>query len=152
MAPFEWANYLAAAKFFAGCDPAFLDKETALRCSVSRAYYAAYGRAYAYACQVLKWVPSASDKSSHHGELRSRYRARRHDIASRLGRLRDWRNDCDYEIVSTADVERSLMAAQAIKDAEYVLRQLVLPAPSPPTAPPPDPSAGSTPTPPPPGD
>ncbi|MCL4543011.1 MAG: hypothetical protein M1118_00185 [Chloroflexi bacterium] len=93
---FDWRSYLQLAQFLQGQGGANCPQEAAERSAVSRAYYAAYGHARTYACQHLAFA--ASGRPEDHKRLQQHFQNQGQvRIAKDLSRLRQWRNDCDYE-------------------------------------------------------
>lgn len=95
---FEWQEYLFLAQALRGLKGEGFTEEAAQRSSVSRLYYAAFGCAKRYA--INNGLVFRDQRSSEvHKEVRDffeRDRHRRH-ITGKLNRLRQWRNQCDYE-------------------------------------------------------
>src|SRR5436309_3094695 len=97
--PFDWREYLEVARWLRGQVGTSFSQEAGLRAVIGRAYYAAYGHALRYARDYLGFVPRRrlEDWTPDHGRLRAHLRQRRRAfVASKLERLRDWRNVCDY--------------------------------------------------------
>ncbi len=111
---------------------AFPFPETAYRCAIGRAYYAAYGHAHKYARTWLAFQPKTKweEKSQDHGALRAHLKSRRRkNVADRLELLRCWRNLCDYEDnLEGFDYPSHFTAAVAA--ADYVFQSLIPPPPS----------------------
>jgi hypothetical protein len=125
---FDWSEYLALAGSLqarAGID---LPAEAALRSTVSRCYYAAFGHAYRYARDYLGFVPRkrSEEKSQDHGRLQAFLARRRYADSVRLGWLRDWRNECDYA-EDLAGMDLPQVGLSAVAAAEFVLRSLAPP-------------------------
>ncbi len=117
---FDWREYLSIARMLAGANTTDFTKEAANRSAVSRAYYAAFCFARNHARDHLGYIPKNDE--SEHGAVRVYFQQRRmYNIADRLGRLRRWRNECDY-----ADVVREpeVMADSALRAAEYIIDNL----------------------------
>jgi len=94
--PFDWKQYLLLAEFLQANADNSPSKEAAYRCAVSRAYYAAFCHARNFARDHYGFIPQSGVDD--HGRVRAIFRQkRRHDIASALDDLRDWRNQCDYD-------------------------------------------------------
>ncbi len=122
---FDWYDYLVLAHLLHTQAGNGIPVEAAWRTAVSRAYYAAFGHAYQYACTYLQFVPrrKPEDKAQDHGRLKAHLQPRRHLVAQELGRLRHWRNACDYEdLLSTTPLPQTVVSA--IAAAEYVFRSL----------------------------
>ena len=92
--PFDWREYLRLAESLeSGTAPAH--REAAGRTAVSRAYYAAFCRLRNVARDHEGFVPRGTEED--HVRLRDHLRNRNEDrVAQELGRLRHWRNSCDY--------------------------------------------------------
>lgn len=93
---FDWREYLALAMRLASGGGVTDCKEAADRSAVSRAYYAAFCVARNYAVGNLGFRPKGN--ANVHRELREFLQGQGHvQMASDLNKLRQWRNDCDYE-------------------------------------------------------
>lgn len=116
---FDWREYLQLAGFLHATAGAYTE-EAAWRSAVSRAYYGAFGYARNAARARDGFVPSGGPED--HDRLRDHFRAQREDqVAQQLGRLRHWRNQCDYD----EEVERlGLVVANAIATAQQVVNRL----------------------------
>ncbi len=93
--PFDWKEYLELAKDLAGQTNAGYSLEAKERSAVSRAYYAAFCHARNYAKVKLRFIPTGTAKD--HIRLRDHFKKVKPQIASQLERLREWRNQCDYD-------------------------------------------------------
>jgi hypothetical protein len=123
---FDWREYLALAQWLQTNTPSGMTREGACRCGISRAYYAAFGYAIAYARDYLGFRPR--DDTEDHGRLRAHLKQKRRQATSdSLDRLRGWRNDCDYFDDFTGNLEDTLIAA--IREARYVYDSLPAPPP-----------------------
>jgi len=117
---FDWKEYLDLARFLAGQSDSY-SHEAAHRSGVSRAYFAAYCHARDYATGQLGFTPSGGVED--HGHLRQHYKSRGQTaIAIDLDKLRQWRNQCDYDSIVSPAV--SLMVLAAIGRADGILSQL----------------------------
>lgn len=124
--PFDWAKYLELARALHGHPEQTPDVEAALRTAASRAYYAAFCHTRNYAAAHLGFDPRDAPKD--HGRLRAFLKkGKTQNIATRLDRLRQWRNACDYEDDVAGDL--NTMAASALDEADRVLAGLSPPAP-----------------------
>jgi hypothetical protein len=93
---FEWKEYLALAQHLHGQSTSEFSQEAALRCAVSRAYYAAFchARNYARDHQGFQVGHGPDD----HPRVREHFQKHGHvKIAADLELLRRWRNQCDYD-------------------------------------------------------
>jgi hypothetical protein len=93
---FAWQEYLALAQHLQGQSTNEFSQEAALRCAVSRAYYAAFchARNYARDHHGFKLGHGADD----HARIREHFqRLGLVKIAQDLEQLRRWRNQCDYD-------------------------------------------------------
>lgn len=97
--PFNWQEYLDLASFLNdNSERGGFSKEAALRSAVSRAYFAAYCHARKYAILYLKHIPSSFSEENEHKSVRECFkRNSRAKIAIPLDKLRQFRNDCDYD-------------------------------------------------------
>jgi len=117
---FDWREYLSIAKILVASNTMGFAKEAATRSAVSRAYYAAFCFARNHARDHPGYIPKNDE--SEHSAVPAYFRQRRmYNIADRLGRLRQWRNECDY-----ADVVREVdsMAENALQTSEYIIVNL----------------------------
>ena len=96
MADFDWKEFLALAKAIAGRADLSYSAEASDRTAVSRAYYAAFCLTRNCAKSKLGFRPARH--SEDHANLR-KYLVRlgMSKMASDLNRLRQWRNQCDYD-------------------------------------------------------
>lgn len=119
---FDWQEYLKLASFLKSWSGPEFDGEAARRCAVSRAYYAAFCTARNYAARQWGFVPKKQGVD--HKRLREAFRDnRRPRIAQQLDRLRQHRNNCDYEDdLKGADLR--VMADTCIGAAEAVVAKL----------------------------
>ena len=108
---FDWRDYLKLAKSLIGQASSGYSQEAARRSAVSRAYYAAFCWARNYAEANLGF--RRTGKAEDHGYLRTHLSQRgMARIASNLNKLRQWRNDCDYEDRVPNLVQRANFAIQ----------------------------------------
>lgn len=106
---FDWREYLALARYIHTQSGSGFSLEASSRSAVSRAYYAAFCQARNYAQQHLGYVSTRSAKD--HEDVRQYFRqSRRLQIASDLDRLRQWRNQCDYND-NVPNLSQMLMSA-----------------------------------------
>ena len=117
--PFDWKEYLELAKQLVGRAGSGYSAEAAERSAVSRAYYAAFClvRNYAEKNLAFRKTGSAQDHESLREHLKRQRRVR---LASRLNKLRKWRNDCDYDDEVT---NLSHYVQNAIRIAEQVIQE-----------------------------
>lgn len=88
---FDWKEYLNLARSLET-----RQEEASLRSAVSRSYFGAFCYARNYARDHQNFFPSG--KSSDHTGVREHFQTHSMpDIARRLQRLREWRNQCDYD-------------------------------------------------------
>lgn len=123
---FNWREYLEIARWLQGNTIPGVSEEAAQRCAVSRAYYAAFCYARNYARDYMSFLPRYAAED--HGRLRAHLKIKRWKTAQCLDRLRDWRNDCDYQDDYPGDLARTL--AEALNEAEYVFTSLQPPTSS----------------------
>jgi uncharacterized protein (UPF0332 family) len=123
---FDWIQYLRLAQWLCGAGPS-PDEEARLRCAVSRAYYAAFGRARRYLVELLGEQDIPTTGEVHEFVINYFREADDTDVAllgSDLDDLRDLRRDADY----APDVggwpptaTNSLLVAQRVIDALLAL-------------------------------
>lgn len=120
--PFQWSDFLDIAKFLRNSGKtSSLPPDAAYRCAISRAYYAAFCHSRDYAEKSLGFIPTKNPKD--HGKLRIHLsKNNMGSIATTLDRLRQWRNDSDYENPSPTLSEPN--ANTAITDAEKIIQSL----------------------------
>ncbi|MCS6889062.1 MAG: hypothetical protein NZQ09_12715 [Chloroflexus sp.] len=117
---FDWREYLALAKELAGDASASYSVEAARRAAISRAYYGAFCFARNVAQAKEGFIPSGS--ADDHRYLRDHFQKHgRLAVASQLNRLRQWRNNCDYED-RVAGIEHLVQIA--IRSADRVVQEL----------------------------
>jgi uncharacterized protein (UPF0332 family) len=98
---FDWIGYLHLAKSIVDTgQPAAVSEEARLRCAVSRAYYAAFGRAAVYFTQIHG--PEAISRGAEVHSCVAMWFKKEHglrykQIGKALDDLREWRNNADYE-------------------------------------------------------
>lgn len=117
--PFDWKEYLELAKALVHQAHGAGFTEARQRTAVSRAYYGAFGFAREYAEKHLQFKPTHQPKD--HQDLREHFkRVGKAQLASRLNKLRSWRNACDYDnqVPDLQDCVR-----EAIKVADQVIRE-----------------------------
>ena len=118
--PFNWIEYLALARHLKNQNSNDFSQEAALRCAVSRAYYAAFCYARNYARDYQSFKPSYH--TDDHPRIREHFRrAGNLGVASDLDLLRQWRNQCDYDD-NISNI--SLMSFGAIAAAQKILESL----------------------------
>jgi hypothetical protein len=127
---FDWREYLTLARWLQTNTPPGLSEECARRCAVGKAYYAAYGHARNYAVANLGFV--SRNNADDHGRLRAHLKQKRRGrTADCLDRLREWRNQCDYDDdLGGGMVPLDAMLASALQEADYVFSSLPPPASS----------------------
>jgi hypothetical protein len=95
---FAWQEYLALAQHLqdqSTNSTSGISQEAALRCAVSRAYYAAFCHARNYARDHHGF--KLSHGPDDHTRIREHFQRLGHvKIAQDLEQLRRWRNQCDY--------------------------------------------------------
>jgi len=93
---FSWSQFVEIAEHLKKQgDANQIPQEAAYRCSVSRAYYGAYRHAQNYAMDTGGYVPEV--KGTDHRRLREWFEDENMAaISRRLGRLHQWRKECDY--------------------------------------------------------
>ena len=128
---FDWQEYLALAREMADTgEPATATLEARLRCAVSRAYYAAFGRASRYLRELHGFDDLPADGDVHK-EVAHRFKgdgdAAWRAIGKDLDELREYRNDADYHAdvggwpdtvqVSLEKASRSVLALSQLAGA-----------------------------------
>jgi uncharacterized protein (UPF0332 family) len=96
--PFEWTHFLNIAKFLfdQGKLGLSIPQEAAYRCAVSRAYYAAFGHTKTFAMDTMNFVPDGDETD--HIKLRDFLKEhQKPELSRQLSRLRQWRNQSDYD-------------------------------------------------------
>jgi len=118
---FEWKAFLDLAHELHARARGATNPEAFLRTALSRAYYAAFCYARNYARDFLRFDPR--DDPDDHGRLRNHLRSKkRGGTATRLDRLRQWRNESDYHDETSMDL--ALVVEAALAEAEYVFASL----------------------------
>jgi hypothetical protein len=109
---FEWRMFLTLAEEWQESAPSSSLAEALLRNSLSRAYFAAFCHARVYAIRFLGFRSGIAGDD--HGRLRAYLKTkRRAEDGRRLDRLRQWRNEADYEDELSFDlVETTPVALQ----------------------------------------
>ena len=121
---FDWRDNLVLASSLGtgapGSSVAIPISEATDRCAVGRAYYAAFCHARTYATRNLGF--SQLGNAGDHGRLAAHFQMHgMHQVARALGRLRNWRNACDYDnVVPTLPT----MVRDALRDATSVIQRL----------------------------
>lgn len=117
---FNWHDYLRLAEILVRGERPENLAEAIYRTAVSRAYYAAFCLTRNYAEDKLGYRRKGNHKE--HGELREYLKKQgKVKMASRLNRLRSWRNKCDYKDRVS---ELHQLAHKAIREAQQVLREI----------------------------
>jgi|SRR5581483_1092488 uncharacterized protein (UPF0332 family) len=120
--PFDWKEYLDLAQFLATNQGSFT-REAALRCAISRAYFAAFCHARNYASSQQGFKPKRTEED--HSDVREHFkRSGMLDIASKLDQLRQWRNKCDY---AEEVFQVPVIAESALNTAQTVFSRLKAP-------------------------
>jgi len=118
--PFAWNLYLKLARVLAGRSNASHLQEAANRSAVSRAYYAIFCLCRNYAERHLSF--QRSNLAAEHAQLRKHLsKGNKEKVASDLNKLRQWRNQCDYDDNITKLRE---MVKISIDLAERVISQI----------------------------
>jgi hypothetical protein len=127
---FDWKEYVALALSLQQQAGTAGNPEAVLRSALSRVYYGAFCYARNYARDWLRFRPRYDGDD--HGRLREHLkRTRRRAVSDKLQRLREWRNESDYQDQLAFDPESIL--GPALHEARYVFSSLAPPAtPSPP--------------------
>lgn len=115
---FDWKEFLALARAVTGQSSSSYSVEASDRTAVSRAYYAAF--CFARNCAKSKYGFLPSNRAKDHALLRDNIKQTHPGVDSRLNRLRQWRNQCDYEDrVSNVNS----MVKQALSDASWIIQK-----------------------------
>lgn len=124
---FDWSNYLDLAKFLLQPRPNGAEDllaEARLRAAISRAYYAAFGVALAFAVSIDSDRLLVADNK--HALLISWYGQRQRvkrdcaTISQKLRKLRADRNQADYDAAPISSIAKK--AAEVVLQAEMVIR------------------------------
>lgn len=119
--PFDWGEFLALARDLQGRSGPGYSEEAAHRTAVSRAYYAAFGRICSFAEHSLGFQRTGT-ALDHTGLVRHLQRYPNWiSLARYLRRLRNWRNQCDYD---PNVPELQTLVTFAVRYAERILQQL----------------------------
>ena len=96
---FNWREYLFFARFTKDLADKDFSREASQRCAVSRAYFAAFCCARNFAVANGFVIRDGDDRAKIHTQIREHFRkdAPRRHLAGSLDRLRQWRNNCDYD-------------------------------------------------------
>lgn len=118
---FDWKEFLNLARFLQGHSGSSFNQESGFRCSVSRAYYAAFCHARNYARDQSSFIPTY--KSVDHRRVREHFQ---HlgitEISSKLDDLRVWRNKCDYDD-NVSNI--SFLVSSAIARSQEIIGKLI---------------------------
>jgi len=117
--PFAWIEYLALARYLQNHEHSSFVQEAALRCAVSRAYYAAFCHSRNYARDHQGFVPN--HKGDDQRRIKEHFKTRDVTIAQALQRLREWRNYCDYDDTVPGLIE---ILPRAITEAQKIFSKL----------------------------
>ncbi|UUX92969.1 hypothetical protein [Methanoplanus endosymbiosus] len=94
--------------------------EAAYRCSISRAYYAAFGYSLSHAKDTMGYAPR--NTGADHKLIREFYQSQgKPDIKRKLLRLHQWRKDADY-IEPVYNLESNLKSS--LKVADEIIKSL----------------------------
>jgi len=117
---FQWSDFLDIAKsLHAYGKTSQLSTETAYRCAISRAYYAAFCHSRDFAAANTGFV--VTKKAIDHGNLRRHlFKHGQGTISTKLDQLRGWRNNCDYDNPSPIPTEGTVILA--ISEAEIMIK------------------------------
>jgi uncharacterized protein (UPF0332 family) len=114
---FDWREYLNLARFLQGQSGSSFIQEAAFRCAISRAYYAAFCHARNYARDRHGFSPNYN--SNDHRLVRRHFQNRGiSEIATKLDRLRQWRNSCDYD--DTVSNVSSLVSSAIVRAQDII--------------------------------
>jgi len=124
---FRWAEYLLLAQFIQTQQPPdhedCFTQEAMCRCTVSRAYYAAFCHARNYAHDRLGYRIRGVDDNDHYWLRQWLHKKNRRDESRWLGELHNWRTQCDY--VDSIDAwTLQLMCNKSITKARSIISKL----------------------------
>lgn len=121
---FLWSQFVEIAEYLKNQgDINQIPQEAAYRCSVSRAYYGAYRYALDYAKDVGDYIPSYDGKD--HKNLRIWFKDnQKGQINRKLGRLHQWRKECDYNEPFQQIPNLSMCVRNSISEAKCVIENL----------------------------
>ncbi|MGB9597906.1 MAG: hypothetical protein ACPL7B_16600 [Candidatus Poribacteria bacterium] len=118
--PFDWREYIELAKSLQSNRGNGYSQEASLRSAISRSYYGAF-------CYVRNFIRdykgySPLNNASDHFHVREHFKKYGQiDIARKLEKLRQWRNNCDYD--DTVN-DLSILFKEAIQYAQEVIDKL----------------------------
>jgi hypothetical protein len=122
---FDWKDFVMVSRFLQQQVGSVDNSEAFLRTALGRAYYGAFCYARNYARDWLGFKPKY--EGDDHGRLRAHLKMKkRWRVAEKLERLRDLRNECDYQDQLSIDLEAALEFA--LGDADYVFSGLLPPS------------------------
>ena len=127
---FNWYEYLNIAKFLYinGNKLDQITQESAYRCAISKAYNASYCHARDYAQNKFGFIPK--ELGEDHGAVKNEFKRKGKaygDIPEILFRLRQWRNQCDYDDIVVDNI--SEIVQKAIDNAQKIFDRLNYPQP-----------------------
>jgi len=116
---FEWRELLDLARILPSLTLPNISSEAIQRASISRAYYAAFGHARTRAqSEGFLGLESAED----HVRLRDHFsRTGRADVARVLNKLRQWRNQADYQ---NEPGNLAMMLKESLAEAQRIINRL----------------------------
>jgi hypothetical protein len=122
---FDWKEYVELSRFLQQQAGIGIDQEALHRSAISRAYYGAFCYARNYARDWLGFHPRY--EAEDHGRLRAHLKkSKRWRVSEKLERLRDWRNESDYQ--DELDFDAQSAVSSALNDASYIFSSLTPPA------------------------
>jgi uncharacterized protein (UPF0332 family) len=121
---FSWDQFIDIARFLVQETQkpnSTISDEAAYRCAISRAYYAAFCIVRLYAKDEFGYCPerTGNDHTQLRDFMRKRGDVHSGQIADKLTRLRNWRNESDYD--APAYSVNHNKAENAIRNAEEVV-------------------------------
>ncbi len=117
---FDWSHYLVIAQEMFGEAADTAHEDANLRCSISRAYYAAFHQAKHKLSD--KWNISVSHSAVAHAQAQNSFKQKDEKvIAKKLKRMRDARNKADYDD-QIANLKKT--AQDTLKLAKEVIEEL----------------------------
>ena len=120
---FDWSSYLTLAKELNESEESHSSGEAYRRSAVSRAYYYAYHLSKSHIESVGMDIPKRNPHASLIALLGEHFDQEGLQLAHRLARMRDYRNQADYDSSFTYNREWvSAMIAQAEQFVKDVVR------------------------------
>lgn len=122
---FNWKDFLEIAQFIKQASlkrttlSDTFSEEAIHRLGIGRAYYSCFCLSREFAMQNQKFPQTNVDV---HKKLITHFQQKNPKLAGYLVKLREWRNNCDYELVLPTDSFQ--MLSRSIQLAEEALKQI----------------------------